>query len=168
MRTNRTKDVMKWITVLAVTAFSVSAQAAIVVQMQVNDAETKLTITTRGTCQNGANPNGCVRAQGAQPINFNLVGDKNCSAGSKWELDYVALGMSQGSVGNLKPPVVPGDFNADPTTGRVTPNSQNANSIQVKNNNTAAYDVWYTVYATCGGSVIDTDPRIENDGSGRR
>jgi hypothetical protein len=152
---------------LAVTAASMSAQAAIVVQMQVNDTETKLEVTTRGTCATGANPNGCVKAQGRQPINFNLVGDKRCSSGQQWALDYVALGMSESSVGGLTN-VAASDFDADASSGEVTPTNQNANSIQIRNNNTAAYDVWYTVYAVCDDAVIDTDPRIENDGSGNR
>lgn len=156
----------KLVLMLVIVGFSSIAQAAIVVQMRVNDAQDKLEITTPGNCSRGANSNGCVKAQGRQPINFNLVGDKSCSSGSKWQLDYVALGMSDGSTGNLTADAA-SDFNADQSSGEVTPNSANTNSIQVRNYNTSAYDVWYTVYATCDGDVIDTDPRIENDGSGR-
>lgn len=145
-------------------AFSSVTQAAIVVNMQVNDNETKLTVTTPGNCARGANTAGCVRGQGQQPINFNL-GNKRCSDGGNWSLDYVALGMSEGSTGGLTE-VAASDFNADASSGVVTPNSQNPNQIQIRNNNMQAYDVWYTVYATCGDAVIDTDPRIENDGSG--
>ena len=143
------------------------AQAQIVVNMKVNASEDKLTITTPGSCTSGANANGCVKAQGRQPINFNLTGSRDCSEGGNWELDYVALGMSEGSTGNLTADAA-SDFNADQSSGEVTPNNSNANHIQMRNNNTAAYDVWYTVYATCGDSVIDTDPRIENDGGGLR
>ena len=146
--------------------FSSITQAAIVVNMQVNDSETKLSVTTPGNCIRGANNPGCIKAQGQQPINFNL-GNKRCSAGGNWSLDYVALGMSEGSIGGFSTDAA-SDFNADASSGRVTPNSQNLNQIQIRNNNMNAYDVWYTVYATCGSDVIDTDPRIENDGSGRR
>jgi hypothetical protein len=156
---------VKWATLVLVVVWGVSAHAAIVVQMRVNDTDDKLEITTRGSCTSGSNPKGCVKALGRQPINFNLVGDKRCPSGELWQLDYVALGMSEGSTGGLTPKAA-SDFNADVASGEVTPNSQNPNSIQIRNNNSAAYDVWYTVYATCDDMVIDTDPRIENDGSG--
>jgi len=146
--------------------FSSITQAAIVVNMQVNDNETKLSVTTPGNCTRGANQPGCVKAQGQEPVNFNL-GNKQCSAGGNWSLDYVALGMSEESIGDLSADAA-SDFNADASSGRVTPDSQNANHIQIRNNNTASYDVWYTGYATCDDAIIDTDPRIENDGSGRR
>jgi len=149
-----------------IAGFSSLAQAAVVVNMSVNSSQDKLTITTNGTCTSG-NQNGCVKASGRQPINFNLTGNRSCSAGGNWELDSVALGMSQGSTGNLTATAA-SDFNADQSTGEVTPNTQSANYIQIRNNNTAAYNVWYTVYATCGDMEIDTDPRIENDGSGRQ
>lgn len=154
----------KLVLILVFVGFSSIAHAAIVVNMQVNDSETKLTITSPGNCIRGVNSNGCVKGQGQQPINFNL-GNKRCSSGGNWSLDYVALGMSEGSTGGLSADAA-SDFNADAASGRVTPNSRNANHIQIRNNNMQAYDVWYTVYATCGDSVIDTDPRIENDGSG--
>ena len=152
--------------VLFIAGFSSIAQAAIVVNMQVNEDETKLTVTTPGNCTRGANHTGCVKAQGRQPINFNL-GNKRCSAGGNWGLDYVALGMSEGNTGGLTADAA-SDFNADASNGRIRPDSQNANHIQMRNNNSAAYDVWYTVYASCGGAVINSDPRIENDGSGRQ
>lgn len=144
--------------------FSSIAQAQIVVNMQVNDSETGLSVTTPGNCS-GENHPGCVKGQGRQPINFNLTGDRNCASGGTWALDYVALGMANKTVGNLTGDAAD-DFNADASSGRVTPNNQSASHIQVRNNNNSQYDVWYTVYATCGSSVIDTDPRIENDGSG--
>ncbi len=153
------------ICVLFIAGFSSIAQAALVVNMQVNESETKLTVSTPGNCARGANHTGCIKGQGRQPINFNL-GNKRCSAGGNWTLDYVALGMSEGSTGGLTAEAA-SDFNADASSGKVTPDSQNANHIQIRNNNMSAYDVWYTVYATCDDSVIDTDPRIENDGSGR-
>lgn len=162
---NKAGVLSKLTLVLFVVGVSSVAQAAIVVNMQVNDSETKLTVTTPGNCTQGANHPGCVKGQGQQPINFNL-GNKRCSTGGNWSLDYVALGMSEGSTGGLTADAA-SDFNADAASGRVTPNSKNANHIQIRNNNMTAYDVWYTVYATCGGSVIDTDPRIANDGSGR-
>jgi hypothetical protein len=152
--------------ILLITCCSI-AQAQIAVNMNVNASEDKLTITTPGNCTNGANSTGCVKAQGRQPINFNLTGSKRCSEGGNWALDHVALGMSEGSTGNLTDDAA-SDFNADQSSGEVTPNSSSANQIQIRNNNTAVYDVWYTVYASCGDSVIDTDPRIENDGGGHR
>lgn len=157
--------ILKWAAALLAVVWTVSAHAAIVVQMRVSENDDKLEITTLGSCTSGNNTNGCVQAQGAEPINFNLVGDKRCPSGELWQLDYVALGMSEGTVGGLTS-VAASDFNADAASGEVTPNTQSANYIQMRNNNTAAYDVWYTVYATCDDSVIDTDPRIVNDGSG--
>ena len=164
-RMNKVGVFLKLTAALGIVGFCSVTQAAIVVNMQVNASESKLTITTQGTCAS-SNSNGCIKASGRQPINFNLTGDKTCSDGGNWELDYVALGMSEGSVGNITSDAA-SDFNADQSSGEVTPNSQNAGHIGMRNNNTAAYDVWYTVHATCGDSVIDSDPRIENDGSGR-
>ena len=161
----KSRGFARWVTVLVVTLVTTSLQASVTVQMRVNDTDDKLEITTRGSCTSGSNPNGCVKAVGRQPINFNLVGDKRCPSGELWQLDYVALGMSEGSTGGLTA-VAASDFNADVSSGEVTPNSQSANNIQIRNNNSAAYEVWYTVYATCDDMVIDTDPRIENDGSG--
>ena len=173
-RVKRNRAFVKLTGLLLLAGFCSIAHAQIVVNMNVNDNQDKLTITTPGSCSNGANPNGCVKANGRQPVNFNLTGSRSCSSGDTWgssgdtwELDYVALGMSEGSTGNLTAKAA-SDFNADQSTGVVTPNSQNANHIQMQNNNTAVYDVWYTVYAICGDSVIDTDPRVENDGSGRQ
>jgi hypothetical protein len=76
--------------------------------------------------------------------------------------------MAEKTVGNLTA-VAASDFNADQASGRVTPAvTPNANHIQIRNSNTAAYNVWYTVYATCPNVMapISSDPRIENDGSG--
>jgi hypothetical protein len=158
---------LKCMMVLAVAVPAITAQAAVVVQLRVNDAQTGLDVITPGNCASNNHP-GCInnRGQGVQPINFNLIGDRGCSAGGQWALDHVALGMQAKSVGNLKPPVVPADFSADPTTGVVTPATRNDTHIQMRNQNSAAYDVWYTVYATCSSVTIETDPRIENDGSG--
>ena len=78
---SRTTSAGKLAGALLISVACATAQAAITVQMQVNDSETKLEITTRGTCTSGANPNGCVRAQGTQPINFVLVGEKRCPTG---------------------------------------------------------------------------------------
>jgi hypothetical protein len=163
---NKVGVFLKLATVFGIVGFYSAAQAAIAVNMKVNSNEDKLTVTTNGTCISGANSKGCVKAQGRQPINFNLTGSKDCSDGGKWKLDYVALGVSEGSAGNISSDAA-SDFNADQSSGEVTPNSQNASYIQIRNNNTSVYDIWYTVYATCGDSVIDSDPRIENDGSGR-
>lgn len=162
---NKAGVLSKFTLILFIVGCTSIAQAQIVVNMQVNESETKLTVTTPGNCARGANHTGCVKGQGQQPINFNL-GNKRCSAGGNWSLDYVALGMSEGSTGGLTADAA-SDFNADASSGRVTPTSQNTNHIQIRNNNMSSYDVWYTVYATCDGDVIDTDPRIENDGSGR-
>lgn len=165
-KVSREGAILKLTVLLAAFGISSIAQAAMVVQMTVNSNEDKLTITTPGNCASGNNTNGCVQASGRQPINFVLTGDKSCAAGHKWMLDHVALGMTEGSVGNLTPTAA-SDFGADAGSGRVSPDNQSANSIQIRNNNTDTYDVWYTVYATCQGSVIDSDPRIANDGSGR-
>lgn len=160
--------VAKLTLILFIVGFSSVAQAQVVVNMEVDASQTGLTVTTPGNCPSANHP-GCVNnnGQGRQPINFNLTGNRGCSAGGNWALDHVALGMAEKTVGNLTPQAA-ADFNADQSSGRVTPNTQSANHIQVRNNNTSAYVVWYTVYATCDGSVIETDPRIENDGSGRQ
>lgn len=160
----------KLIMILLFIGFSSAAQAqAIVVNMQVNSEETALTVTTPGNCASSNHP-GCVNMddRGREPINFNLTGNRSCSAGGSWELEYVGLGMANKTVGNLTAQAA-ADFNADQTTGRVTPVNSNANHIQMRNNNNSTYSVWYTVFATCPNAIapISTDPRIENDGSGQ-
>ena len=163
---NKVGVFLKLATVLGVVGFCSIAQAAIVVNLNVNASENKLTITTHGTCV-ANNSNGCIKASGNQPINFSLTGNKACSAGGNWELSSVALGNSQGQPGGISSTAA-SDFSANQSSGVVTPTNSNANHIGMRNNNTAAYDVWYTVYATCEGApTINSDPRIENDGSGR-
>ena len=154
----------KIVVVLVTAGFGAAAQAA-VVNMNVNASQTGLEVTTPGACS-GSNHPGCIRASGRDPITFNLTGNRTCSAGGNWELDHVALGTVNKSVGNISA-VAASDFNANASSGIVTPNNQSTNQILMRNNNTAAYTVWYTVYARCGDSVINTDPRLENDGSGR-
>lgn len=167
---NRTKNSLRTAVLLAlVFAFSI-AHAQVVVQLRVNDNEDKLIINTPGNCKKQPNPPGCISAtRGASHINFNLVGNKTCTAsGNNWELDSVVLSMREnGAPGNLTDAAA-SDFNADKATGVVNPRNINANQIGIQNNNSAMYDIWYTVKASCvgGGSPIDTDPRVENDGTG--
>ncbi len=153
--------------VLSFVGFCSAAQAQIVVNLQVNSNQNKLTITTHGACSRQPNPPGCVRASGRVQINFNLVGNAKCSAGGDWELSYVALGNSSGRPGNISA-VAAGDFNANQGSGVVTPVSRNKRHISVRDNNSQAYDIWYTVYAKCAasGATINSDPRVENDGTG--
>ena len=162
-----TKIFLQLATVLFVAGFCSIAQAQIVVNMKVNSSQNKLTITTHGTCARQPNPAGCVRASGRTQINFNLVENTQCNAGGNWELTHVALGNSSGRPGNISA-VAAGDFNANQGSGVVTPVSRNARHISVRDDNSQAYDIWYTVYATCAasGSTIDSDPRIENTGTG--
>ncbi|HEY5775509.1 MAG TPA: hypothetical protein VIS57_05425 [Xanthomonadales bacterium] len=145
---------------------SAAQAAAIVVNLEVNDSQTKLVATTPGSCTRIPNTPGCVHATGQVQINFNLTGNSSCSEaeGAKWQLDHVAMG----DPGNISA-VAAADFNADQTSGVVSPISQSANHILIRDNNTQAYDIAYTVYARCegGSSVIDSDPRVENDGSGQ-
>jgi hypothetical protein len=155
------------LTVSAIGFFSI-AQAAIVVNMEVSDDEDALNITTHGTCNDANNSRGCITATGRQQINFNLVGDKMCSlaTGEKWKLDSVVLSESKDAAAGISP-VASEDFGADINTGRITDKLlHNDKHISIRNNNTAAYDIWYTVYATCGDQTIDADPRIKNDGTG--
>ena len=140
--------------------------AATVVNLQVNASQTKLEITTRGNCSTN-NTNGCLKASGKAQFNFVLTGDKSCSAGGNWKMANVVLGMSEGSKGNITSKAA-ADFNANQSSGVVTPDSSNDSHIQIKDDNTAAYEVFYTVTATCNGMPsIDSDPRIINDGTGR-
>ena len=169
-KTNRNKNILITGMLLSLMFTFSSAHAQVVVQMLVNDTEDKLVIETPGRCKKQPNPPGCVFAtRGASHINFNLTGNKRCSAsGKSWELDSVLLSMTaDGSPGNLTD-MAASDFNADKITGVVNPLTFNGNHIGIQNNNSGVYDIWYTVTAYCvdGGSTIDTDPRVENDGRG--
>lgn len=167
MKKNQVRAFLQLAIVLLVAGFSSIAQAATVVQLSVNSNQDALDVTTRGQCANEPNNDGCVRASGRMNINFNLK-NARCDDGSKWELSHVALGN-----GNKVEPggisaVAAADFNADQTSGIVTPETQSKKHILIRNYNSQAYDIWYTVYARCAGSdeMIATDPRVENDGTG--
>jgi hypothetical protein len=164
------KGFLQFATVLSVVGFCSIAQAQVVVNLEVNPNQDKLIVTTRGSCANQPNTNGCVRASGRIQINLNLTGDTSCSeaAGARWELDHVALGNSDGGQpGNISS-VAAGDFNANQGSGIVTPVSNSARHILIRDDNSEAYDIYYTVFANCvgGSSTIDSDPRVENDGTG--
>ena len=82
--------------------FFSNAHAAIVVNMEVSDDETELNITTHGTCSGTNVPRGCMKVTGkGQQINFNLIGDKSCSANAdnEWMLESVVLSEEKGQVG---------------------------------------------------------------------
>jgi len=149
--------------VLSIVGFHSIAQAAIVVSLAVNESQDELIATSHGTCSQN-NTNGCERVSGNQQINFNL-GQHSCVSGGSWALSQVLLGNSKNSTGNISAAAV-ADFNADQSSGIVRPVSQNPNHIGIRDKNMQAYDIWYTVTATCGGSTIYLDPRFENDGTG--
>lgn len=163
MKVTGLKAFLPLVAVLTVAGFQSTAHAASV-GLKVNDAQTQLEATTRGNCSQN-NTNGCVRASGNIQINFNLA-QASCASGGNWGLSQVYLGNSKNSRGSISS-VAASDFNANSASGLVAPISQSANHIGIRNNNTQAYDIWYTVTATCGGSTIELDPRVENDGTGR-
>ena len=158
------KTFLQLVMVLSVLGFCSVAQAQIAVGLQVDTSQTKLDVTTRGSCTRAPNPNGCIHVSAAVQINFNLPNAK-CSGNESWRLDQVTLGTSdKGTPGNIGP-VAASDFNANEGTGVVTPVSSSANHILIRDNNSQRYDIWYSVSATCGGRTIYTDPRIENGGN---
>lgn len=154
MKTNRLNRLIQLAAVLLAVGIIPVAHAQIVVNLDVNASGNKLVPTTPGNCAKNNTP-GCVRASGQVQINFVLPGNTGCS------LDHVALG----GPGNISA-VAAADFNADMSSGRVTPITQSANHILIRDNNTDVYDIAYTVYANCNGTLIDSDPRVENDGTG--
>ena len=169
MKTIRLKTFMKLLTVLSAVGLISMAQAEIVVKFEVEGGI--LVPKTAGKCKKQPVKPGCLKASnGRVQISFKMK-DKKCPGG-KWQLDHVALGNHENSTGNISERAA-GDFNADPVSGRVTPVnpvSSNANHILIRDYNSAVYDIWYTVYARCSGnnSVINSDPRVENDGSGHQ
>jgi hypothetical protein len=151
--------------VLSIIGFMPVAHAQLVVGLDVSPDQDKLVVTTRGACAKQPNPPGCLRVSGQVQINFNLK-NASCDGGQSWALDYVALGNSnKGQPGSISSTAA-SDFNANQSSGVVTPVSKSAKHILIRDNNSAAYDIWYTVFASCGGSTIKSDPRVENDGSG--
>jgi hypothetical protein len=164
MKTIRLKAFLKLLTVLSTAGLVSMAQAAIVVKFEVEGG--KLVPKTAGKCTKQPVRPGCLRASnGRVQISFKMQ-DKTCPGG-RWQLDHVALGNSENSTGNISA-VAAVDFDADQVSGRVNPVSSNPNHILIRDYNSAVYDIWYTVYARCSGnnSVIDSDPRVENDGTG--
>jgi len=166
----KVKKLLQLLTLLSVFGVFSIAQAQIVVNLRVNGAEDKLTTNTHGTCQHPKNQNGCISASGRVLINFQLIGERNCSTGGKWKLHEVVLrGEEDKDVAPGISEVAASDFNADEYTGVVQPNEEKkADHIQIRNHNSKKYDVWYTVSAHCASSglTIDMDPRIRNDGTG--
>lgn len=172
MKMYKLKAFLQLALVLSVTGVCSLAQAAIIVNMEVNEAQDEMIITTHGTCT-GDNPaRGCMKVTGKQQINFNLIGNRICKSappGSKWMLESVVLSESKNSAPGISD-VAASDFGADKATGLVTsPVSKNSKHIGMRDNNTAAYEIWYTVNAKCAGGTgaLSTDPRIQNDGSGQ-
>ena len=166
MKTIRLKTFLKLLTVLSAVGLVSMAQAAIVVKFEVEGG--KLVPKTAGKCKKQPIKPGCLKASnGRVQINFKMQ-DKRCPGG-KWQLDHVALGNQENSTGNINE-VAAVDFNADQVSGRVNPVSANANHILIRDYNSAEYDIWYTVYARCSGdnSMINSDPRVENDGTGQQ
>lgn len=155
---NKLKGTLKWVIALSMLGFCTAAQAQIVVNLNVNANESKLEITTRGACSSAPNKNGCVQASGVTQINYNLTGPATCSAGGQWALQQVRVSPINSQVA--------ADFNANASSGIVTPVSQSARHILIRDQNAAAYTVNYTVTATCGGRTINSDPRVINDGTG--
>jgi len=155
MKTSKLQTLMRVAVALsAIGTISLAQAAAIVVNFEVNENQTKLVATTPGNCASNNTP-GCVRASGQVQINFNLTGNTSCT------LDHVALGDPGGISA-----VAAADFNADMSSGLVTPIASSGRHILIRDNNTDVYEVPYTVYANCDGAMIDSDPRIVNDGSG--
>jgi len=154
MKTSKLKSLLRVAAVLAATGSISLAQAAIVVNLKVNDDQSKLIPTSQGTCVKNNTP-GCVHASGRVQINFVLPGPADCA------LDHVALGNPGGISA-----VAAEDFDADMSSGVVTPVTQSDRHILIRDYNSDIYDVNYTVYADCGNGLIDSDPRIENDGTG--
>ncbi len=155
MKTSKRKSLLPVAAVLcAIGSISLAQAGAIVVNFNVNDDQSKLIATTPGNCTRDNAP-GCVYASGQVQINFNLTGPTNCA------LDHVALGNPGGISA-----VAAEDFNADMASGVVTPISQSDRHILIRDNNTDIYEIDYTVYANCGNGLIDSDPRVQNDGTG--
>lgn len=163
-QTTKSKVLSQLVIMLCVLGVYSSAQAQIAIGLSVNSSQDGMDVTTRGSCQRQPNPNGCIHVSNTTQINFSLPSVK-CSQNENWRLGQVTLGTSnKGQPGNIGQ-VAAGDFNANATTGVVTPVASSANHILIRDNNSQQYDIWYTVSATCGGSTIYTDPRIENGGS---
>jgi len=157
------KVVSRLVILLAVLGFYSSAQAQISVGLKVNASQNGMEATTRGSCQKQPNPNGCIHVSRSTQINFSLPNAK-CSDNERWKLGQITLGNSnKGQAGNISQAAVD-DFNANASTGVVTPVTSSANHILIRDNNSQQYDIWYTVSASCGGNTIYTDPRIENGG----
>lgn len=165
-QTNQLKALFTLVLVISSLGFYSAAQAAaITVGLKVNASQDGLEATTRGTCTKGNNPNGCVGVAPGKKINinFNLPSAK-CDGDEKWQLGQVTLATTEkGTPGGIGSDAA-SDFNADEVTGIVTPKTKSGNHILIRDNNSAEYDIWYTVSASCGGKTIDLDPRIENGG----
>ena len=147
--------------VLSFVGFQSTAQANNV-ELEVN--ANQLVATSRGNCSQN-NTNGCVRATGNIQISFTLV-KSSCASGEDWSLSQVILGNSKSSRGSISA-VAASDFNANQSSGVVTPvGNPSERHILIRDNNTAAYEIWYTVTATCGDTTIELDPRVVNDGTG--
>jgi hypothetical protein len=179
----KTRLLQLFIALVLTGLFSV-AQAQVVnhnVQLQLDNIQSKLEITTRGQCSNN-NHNGCINvaANKQAKFNFSFVGNKQCNRepGAKWEIGEVHLGGKNspnkpGGWGGLDQEVKD-DFNvADASTGLLNKGpGSNDQSIIITDQNKSTYDIWYKVTAICrnsSGSILGqpvvSDPRITNGGN---
>ena len=174
-QTTKLKAFLRLASVLSIAGFCSLAQAAIVVNMEVGEDQEgneKLIITTHGTCSGNNPERGCMKVTGKdQQMNFNLIGNRVCKhapPGSRWVLDSLVLSNTENGPPPLRQEAVD-DFEVDQETGIVTGFvSKNPKHMGILNANTKEYEVWYTVNAVCAGGSkrINTDPRIQNDGTG--
>jgi hypothetical protein len=147
------KRVLFLVIVMSAFGFWSVAQAQVPVGLKYNSATSKLEVTTRGTCTSAPEEKGCVKANGVTKINFQLNGSPECT------LQHVALNKPF-------PSAAVTDFKANSGTGIITPKNQSESHIMIEDRNTSSYTVNYTVTAKCDGKVVDSDPRIINDGTG--
>jgi len=169
---DRIKMLLACAVLLAASHALAQGQSSNLVRLAVDDTETALTYhadgSSHGRCEMSSEP-GCVRVTGSEQITFRLVSNRQCGSGGLWELSGVDLGGENAggkpaSWGGLSATAA-ADFGADASTGSIP--TGKGNSITIQDHNSQAYSVWYRVAATCGGSTIYFDPRMENDGTGQ-
>ncbi len=82
-----------------------------------------------------------------------------------WKINGVQISMIDGEWGTYPLPApVSNDFNANSTTGWVNGIAPPNATVDITDQNSKKYTVFYRVRAICEGTEIYLDPRIDNDG----
>ena len=172
MKTTSNFSKLGWsIFMLLLSAWSIDAMAqTIIVNLEVGikSGATAL-VTTSKLCPHRPLEDGCIHvAKGQSPTIRYILAGAHCQDSDghnkPWKLNGVQIAMIDEEWGTYPLPApVATDFNANAATGWVNGVPTSA-TVDISDQNSKKYTVFYRVRAICEGTKIYLDPRIDNDG----